>query len=99
MDRENNRAMEEVDEGINNGSLVFESAVVVMGLPEQLSRSLLREVLHTVSISEEKLRIEVFGLVMPQVERRLRIYLSAQETSEIMLRLEKLVLEWDVALQ
>lgn len=99
MDRENNRAMEEVDEGINNGSLVFESAVVVMGLPEQLSRSLLREVLHTVSISEEKLRIEVLGLVMPQVERRLRIYLSSQETSEIMLRLEKLVLEWGVALQ
>lgn len=98
MDREKNRGMEEVDEGINNGSLVFESAVVVMGLPEQLSRSLLREVLHTVSIAEEKLKIEVLGLVMPQVERRLRIYLSSSQTSEVMLRLEKLVLEWEKTL-
>ena len=99
MDRENDREMETVDEKINIGSLVFESAVVVMGLPEQLSRSLLREVLNTVSISEEKLKIEILGLVLPQVERRLRIYLSSSETSEVMLRLEKLVLEWEIALQ
>ena len=99
MVRDNDREIETLNGKIDIGSLVFESAIAVMGLPEQLSRSLLREVLNTVSIPEEKLQIEVLGLVMPQVERRLRIYLSSTETAEVMLRLEKLVLEWEKNLQ
>ena len=90
------RLNETVDEPMNN-SLVFESAVVIMGLPEQCSRSILRAVLSTVRIAEEDLHIQVLGLVLPQVEHRLRSHLSHSETSEVILGLEKLILGWDVA--
>ncbi len=80
---------------MNNDRLVFDSAVAIMGAPEHRSRSILRAVLSTVSISEENLHIQVLGLLLPQVESQLRIHLSPSETSEIMLGLEKLILAWD----
>ncbi|MBL4634457.1 MAG: hypothetical protein JKY56_11325 [Kofleriaceae bacterium] len=80
-------------------SSVFESAVVIMGVPEEHARSILSRVLNTVSVSEKDLHIQVLGLVMPQVERGLRTYLSHSETSEVMSGLENLVLGWDAAVK
>ena len=78
------------------GSLVFESAIVVMGLPEQVSRPLLSGVLSSLNIEEEALRIEVLGLVMPQIDSRLRSYLSPSETGDVMHWLQALIIDWDV---
>ncbi len=90
---------EMADIPMNNDRLVFDSAVAIMGTPEHRSRSILGAVLSTVSISEENLHIQVLGLLLPQVERQLRVHLSPSEISEIMSGLQKLILGWDSSIR
>lgn len=78
------------------GSLVYESAVVIMGIEENIARLLLLEVLEGLGVDESECDIEAISMLMPLFEQRLRKLLGPEEVRAIMIRLSHFILSWDV---
>lgn len=77
------------------GSLVFETAIVALELPEQMSRALLSERLAKLGMKPGDLTIELLGTLMPQLDESLRLCLPQTEARAAMMRLTAFVIDWE----
>jgi hypothetical protein len=78
-----------------HGSKVFERAAFTIGLDDLLSRKLLWEAATASLVDSWKMTIEDVGLLMPVVERRLRLLAPPDEASAAFARLRSFVLSWE----
>ena len=78
-----------------HGSKVFEKAAFTIGLDELLSRKLFWEAAHASLIDSWKMTIDDVGLILPEVERRLRLIAPPDEASAAFARLRSFVLNWE----
>jgi hypothetical protein len=78
-----------------HGSNVFERAAFTLGLDEFLSRKLLWEASSAAMVDSWYMTIEDLGLLMPEIERRLRLLAGPDEASAAFARLRSFVINWD----
>lgn len=77
------------------GSLVFETAIVALELPEHMSRSLLAERLERIGLKPKDLTIELLGGLMPQMDESMRLCLPQTEARSAMTRLTAFIIGWN----
>ena len=78
-----------------HGSKIFERAAFTIGLDELLSRKLLWEASNAALVDSWKMTIDDVGLLLPEVERRLRLLAPPDEASAAFARLRSFVLTWE----
>jgi hypothetical protein len=78
-----------------HGSKVFEKAAFTIGLDELISRKLLWEAAHASLVDSWKMTIDELGLLLPEVERRLRLIAAPEEASAAFARLRSFVINWE----
>jgi hypothetical protein len=78
-----------------HGSKVFENAAFTIGLDETLSRRLLWEAAQASLVDSWKMTIDELGLLLPEVERRLRLLVPPDEASASFARLRSFVLNFE----
>jgi len=76
------------------GSVVFEGAIVALGLPELVSRALLAERLALIGVPPADVDIDLLGNLMPQIDEALRLCLPLAEARNAMSRLTAFILDW-----
>tara|TARA_R110002096_G_scaffold44524_5_gene119768 strand:+ start:38910 stop:39257 length:348 start_codon:yes stop_codon:yes gene_type:complete len=77
------------------GSLVFETAIVALELPEHMSRALMSERLAVLGMKPADLTIELLGTLMPQIDESLRLCLPQSDSRSAMMRLTAFVIDWE----
>lgn len=77
------------------GSLVFETAIVALELPEHMSRALMSERLAVLGMKPADLTIELLGTLMPQLDESLRLCLPHADARSAMMRLTAFVIDWE----
>jgi hypothetical protein len=78
-----------------HGSPVFEKAAFTIGLDDFVSRRLLWESAAAALTDPWKLTIDDLGLLLPEVERRLRLLVPGDEASEAFARVRSFVINWE----
>ncbi len=78
-----------------HGSKVFEKAAFTIGLDELISRKLLWEAATAGLVDSWKMTIDDLGVLLPEVERRLRLLAGPDEASTAFARLRSFVLNWE----
>ena len=78
-----------------HGSKVFEKAAFTIGLDDLVSRRLLFEAASAALMDSWKLTIDELGVLLPEVERRLRLLAPPDEASTAFARLRYFVLNWE----
>jgi hypothetical protein len=78
-----------------HGSKVFEKAAFTIGLDDMISRRLLWEAVTTAMHDPWALTIDELGVLLPEVERRLRLIAPPDEASAAFARLRAFVLGWE----
>jgi hypothetical protein len=87
MSKSGRKDMETMSMGTSRGNPLFESAVAAIGLDEGTTRWLLVAVLSTIGVSPEALTPDELGLLLPEMDRRLRLLLKEQQADAAMKRL------------
>lgn len=86
-------------ETVNNlkelGSLVFESAVVALCLPELMGRVVLSERLGVIGLKPSEMTIELLGNLMPQIDLTLRMCLPLSNAQSAMAKLTAFIIDWE----
>lgn len=77
------------------GNSLFDRAVFAIGIDGKVTRQLIVEILATVGSDARKITIQELGVLLPEVDRRLRLLLPPAAAGRSIARLRKLVLEWE----
>jgi hypothetical protein len=78
-----------------HGSKVFEKAAFTIGLDDLISRKVLWDSAAVALTDSWKMTIEDLGVLLPEVERRLRLLAPPDEASAAFARLRSFVLNWE----
>jgi hypothetical protein len=78
-----------------HGSKVFERAAFTIGLDDLVSRRLLFEATSAAMMDPWHLTIDELGVLLPEVERRLRLLAPPDEASTAFARLRSFVINWE----
>jgi hypothetical protein len=87
MSKSGRKDMETMSMGTSRGNELFERAVAAIGLDEGTTRWLLVAVLSTIGVSPETLTPDELGLLLPEMDRRLRLLLKEPQADAAMKRL------------
>ena len=78
-----------------HGSKVFEQAAFTIGLDEFVSRKVIWEAASAALMDSWKLSIDELGVLLPEIERRLRLLAPPEEAGSAFARLRSFVLSWE----
>jgi hypothetical protein len=78
-----------------HGSKVFEQAAFTIGLDELISRKVIWEAAAAGLVDSWKLTIDELGVLLPEIERRLRLLAPPDEAGNAFARLRSFVLRWE----
>jgi hypothetical protein len=93
-DRKSHRSIPTVPLSTLPGNGLFEAAVKAVGLDESTIRWLLTSVLRTIGATPEHLTPEELGNTLPEVDRRLRQLVPAEQADKAMTRLYTTLMGW-----
>ena len=78
-----------------SGNRLFELAVRMLGLDATLSQRMLAEVLGAVGSSPPAATADELGLLLPEIERRLRLLAPHDVAAPALARLRQALLAWE----
>jgi hypothetical protein len=78
-----------------HGSKVFEQAAFTIGLDDFVSRKVVWEAANAALMDSWKLSIDELGVILPEIERRLRLLAPPDEAGTAFARLRSFVLSWE----
>jgi hypothetical protein len=80
---------------VAGGNRLFHRAVVAIGLNEHLSKRLLGEVFAAIGSSPSEASADELGLLLPEIERRLRLLVPHETAAPALARLRRMLLCWE----
>jgi hypothetical protein len=93
MSDEEDKGLATVPTSSTTGNLLFERAVAAIGLDTNTTRWLFVSVLNTIGAHAEKLTPDELGLLLPEIDRRLRKLVPDDQADGAMKRLYRLMFE------
>jgi hypothetical protein len=92
-DEEDSKGLATVPTSSTTGNALFEKAVIAIGLDVNTTRWLFVSVLNTIGARAEKLTPDELGLLLPEIDRRLRKLVPDEQADAAMKRLYRLMFE------
>jgi hypothetical protein len=92
-DEEDTKGLATVPTSSTTGNPLFEKAVIAIGLDINTTRWLFVSVLNTIGARAEKLTPDELGLLLPEIDRRLRKLVPDDQADAAMKRLYRLMFE------
>ena len=92
-DEEDDKGLATVPTSSTTGNALFEKAVIAVGLDLNTTRWLMVSVLNTLGARAEKLTPDELGLLLPEIDRRLRKLVPDEQADGAMKRLYRLLFE------
>lgn len=80
---------------VPRGNALFESAVMTIGFDESVMRRVLMSTAHAIGMYPESITPHELGVLLPEIERRLRQLAPAERIDDAMRALQHLLLGWD----
>ena len=77
------------------GNRLFEKAVAALGLAEEFCRLVLSEAFFSVGSAPSAATADELGVLLPEIERRLRLALPYEDAADVLARLRHLLLNWE----
>src|SRR3954452_16508715 len=92
-DEEDSKGLATVPTSSTTGNALFEKAVIAIGLDLNTTRWLFVSVLNTIGAHAEKLTPDELGLLLPEIDRRLRKLVPDDQSDAAMKRLYRVLFE------
>lgn len=84
-----------LEEEIHAGNALFDLIARSMGMDAIMSRRILAEALGTIGSGPKSATLEEFGVLLPEVDRRLRLVMPPEMANRAVARLRRALLAWD----
>jgi hypothetical protein len=78
-----------------HGSKVFEQAALTIGVDEFVARKVIWEAASAALMDSWRLTIDELGVLLPEIERRLRLLAPPEEAGVAFAKLRSFVLSWE----
>jgi hypothetical protein len=79
----------------SSGNDLYHRAVFAIGKHSSAVAAILESTMRAIGASAEKLSMDELGVMLPEIERRLRLLVPADEVQGSMGRLRRLMFDWD----
>lgn len=77
------------------GNSLFDRAVFAIGLDGALTRQLLASLISSMGSTPKDLTPDELGILLPEVEQRLRLLVPLEQAQKCVARLREMLLKWE----